>query len=284
MCSSSTRSLPDDVGICITIANRGPEAAALDVLPTLWFRNTWSWGCRREGCTLKPRLWKTGTKRVACAHETLEDYEWLLETEPDELLFTDNETNQEYCFGVSNYSPYVKDSFHRWLCGGETTAVNPRNHGTKTAALYRLEVPAGGECVLRLDLARREKKFDEFDRERFDHAFALRKKEADEFYEDAIPAHLTFEQKNVARQAYAGLVWTKQFYHFVVEDWMVGDPYECLLPEAERMGATHSGFTFSRRTSCRCRTNGNIRGIAAWDLAFHMVPWRGSIRISPRSS
>jgi hypothetical protein len=143
-------------------------------------------------------------------------------------------------FGVSNYSPYVKDSFHRWLCEGETTAVNPRNHGTKTAALYRLEVPAGGECVLRLDLARREKKFDEFDRERFDHAFALRKKEADEFYEDAIPANLTFEQKNVARQAYAGLVWTKQFYHFVVEDWMVGDPYE-MPPPGSRTARSPDG-------------------------------------------
>ena len=182
---------PDDVAIRITIANRGPEAAPLDVLPTLWFRNTWSWGCKHEGCTLKPRLWKTGSGRVACSHETLEDYEWLMDAEPHALLFTDNETNLEFCFGVPNYSPYVKDSFHRWLCEGETGAVNPRNHGTKTAALYRLEIPAGGEHVLKLELARRGKKFGEFDSERFDKIFALRIDEADEFYAEKIPAALS---------------------------------------------------------------------------------------------
>ena len=269
---------PEDVAIRITIANRGPKAAPLDVLPTLWFRNTWSWGCKHEGCTLKPRLWKTGAGRVASSHETLDDYEWLMESEPSALLFTDNETNQEFCFGVPNYSPYVKDSFHRWLCDGETGAVNPRNHGTKTAALYRLEIPAGGEHVLKLELARRGKKFGQFDSERFDDIFALRIDEANEFYAEKIPAALSQEQKNVARQAYAGLVWTKQFYHFVVEDWMTGDPYEMPPPESRIFGRNAQWLHIFAKDVLSMPDKWEYPWFAAWDLAFHMVPYA---RIDP---
>ena len=143
---------PDDVAIRITIANRGPEAAPLDVLPTLWFRNTWSWGCKHEDARSSPGFGKPGQRRVACSHETLEDYEWLMEANPRIFFSPTTKPIRNSASACRTTSPYVKDSFHRWLCEGETGAVNPRNHGTKTAALYRLEIPAGGEHVLKLEL------------------------------------------------------------------------------------------------------------------------------------
>ena len=201
-----------------------------------------------------------------------------MEIEPDRLLFTDNETNQEFCFDLPNYSPYVKDSFHRWLCEGDRQAVNPRNSGTKTAALYRMEIPARGQHGLKLELRRRSKKLGEFELNRFERTFATRIQEANEFYDETIPAALAPEQKNVARQAYAGLVWTKQSYHFVVEDWLTGDPYEMPPPGSRKFGRNSQWSHFFAKDILSMPDKWEYPWFAALDLAFHMVPYA---RIDP---
>jgi hypothetical protein len=267
------KAAPDDTYIQLTIANRGPEAARLDVLPTLWFRNTWSWGCRHEGCTLKPRLWKTHSRRVAAAHESLQDFEWLADRKPDAWLFTDNETNTERLYKQPNAAPWVKDAFHRYVVAGETDVVNPRHFGTKAAAHYRLEIPAGGETKLQFQLRLRGDDLGEFDPERFAKTLAKRRQDADDFYAELIPANVDAEQARVARQAYGGLVWTKQFYHYVIGDWIEGDPYEPPPPKGReniRNGQWRHVFA---KDVLSMPDKWEYPWFAAWDLAFHMVPF-----------
>lgn len=267
------KAAPDDTYIQITIANRSSEAATLHVLPTLWFRNTWSWGCRHEGCTLKPRMWKTHPRRVACTHETLHEFEWLVDRKPDAWLFTDNETNTEYLYKQPNAAPWVKDAFHRWLIDGESAAVNPTQRGTKAAAYYKLEVPGGGEARLQFQIRPQAKDGGDFDPERFANTLAKRKRDADEFYAELIPSNVSAEQKNVARQAYAGLIWTKQFYHYVIADWLDGDPYEPPPPPGRgriRNGQWNHLFA---KDVISMPDKWEYPWFAAWDLAFHMVPF-----------
>ena len=267
------KAAPDDTYIQVTIANRGPEPARIDVLPTLWFRNTWTWGCKHEGCTLKPRLWKTHARRVACTHETLQDFEWLVDRKPDAWLFTDNETNAERLYKQQNAQPWVKDAFHRWLIDGEAAAVNPHFRGTKAAALYRLTIPAGGQTALQLQLRPRTEDLGDFDPERFAKTFTKRKQDAEEFYAELIPSNVGAEQKNVARQAYAGLVWTKQFYHYVIGDWIAGDPYEPLPPKDRELIRNGQWRHLFAKDILSMPDKWEYPWFAAWDLAFHMVPF-----------
>ena len=146
------KAAPDDTLIRLTLANRGPDTARLHVLPTLWFRNTWSWGCIHEGCTLKPRLSQLNARTLTATHETLGEFRFAADTDAP-WLFTENETNNARIFGTANLSPYVKDSFHDAVIHGRADAVNPHGHGTKAAPHYTLEIPAGGEVVLRFRLA-----------------------------------------------------------------------------------------------------------------------------------
>ncbi len=240
---------PNDLLIQITATNRGPETARLHLLPTLWFRNTWSWGCTHEGCGLKPKLKQVAEGRVQCDHETLDRF--FLEVEPLEgraapLLFTENETNSEKLFGGQNTSPYTKDAFHEFVVGGRADRVNPRRQGTKVAAHQALTLAPGEQRVLRLRLYAEKEKPPEIFGQNFLTVFALRRQEADEFYRDlldervlpaavpgggsTLPPMPTNEQINVARQAYAGLLWSNQFYHYVVKDWLAGDPDQTKPP------------------------------------------------------
>ncbi|HEX6984275.1 MAG TPA: glucosidase, partial [Planctomycetaceae bacterium] len=147
---------PDDLLVKITVANRGPEPATLHLLPTLWFRNTWSWGCTHEGCEVRPRLWRDADGYVLANHPTLGLFRWSAEAGPGDaaptILFTENETNIERLYGVPNGPGGVKDAFHEYVVHGRTDAVNGCRTGTKAAALYVLDVPAGGEAVVRLRL------------------------------------------------------------------------------------------------------------------------------------
>ena len=129
--------------IRITVANRGPEAATLHVLPTLWFRNTWSWGCKHEGCTLKPRIEQTGPSKITASHPTLGNSQLHVDASDAHFLFTENETNSKRLFGVDNASAYVKDAFHEFVIRRNAAAVNPTHTGTKAAAFFKLEIPAG---------------------------------------------------------------------------------------------------------------------------------------------
>ncbi|HSI14582.1 MAG TPA: hypothetical protein VK961_21200, partial [Chthoniobacter sp.] len=228
------KSDPDDILIRLTLANRGPDSAVLHVLPTVWFRNTWVWGCTHEGCTLKPRISKLDEHLLTLQHETLRSFRFASETAAP-WLFTENETNNEKLFGSPNYSPYVKDAFHEAVVHGNAAAVNPHEFGTKAAAHYTLTIPAGGEVVLRfrLTVAHASPTIPFGD---FEETFDLRRKEADTFYDSKCSRALGVEQRKIMRQAYAGLLWSKQFYHYIVKDWLAGDANMPAPPPERKLG------------------------------------------------
>jgi hypothetical protein len=196
---------PEDVLIRITLHNRGPEVARLRLLPTLWFRNTWSWGEE----SAKPSMRKVAPGVIGASHSDLGEY-WLACEGAPELLFTENESNAGRLWGQPNASPYVKDAFHSCVISGQVEAVNPAQAGTKAAAHYRLEVPAGGSQTVRLRLTAAEASNSFKD---FDGVFESRIGEADEFYQRITPPSLTEDQRRVHRQALAGMLWSKQFYY-----------------------------------------------------------------------
>jgi len=268
---------PNDLLIQITVANRGPDAKAIHVLPTLWFRNTWIWGCRHEGCTVKARIERQDENLLSTWHETLGVYELAAERASDgtafRWLFTENETNSQKLYGVKNYTPFVKDAFHEHLIGGRKEAVNPKPIGTKAAAWYRLEIPAGGEVSLKLRLyAQDERPTRPFGTE-FDKTLSARRQETDEFYAEVIPASLSPELRHLARQGYAGLIWTKQFYHYIVEDWLTGDPEAPPPPESRQHGRNSDWLHLYNRDIISVPDKWEYPWYAVWDLAFHMIPF-----------
>jgi hypothetical protein len=285
---------PNDLLIQLTVANRGPEPAPLHVLPTLWYRNTWSWGCRHEGCEVRPKMRLLPDGRVQCDHATLGRY--FLEVEPAAggppapLLFTDNETNIARLFGGQNATPYVKDAFHERVVGGRTAATNPAGTGTKCAPHHAFILAAGEERVIRLRLyAEAERPAEAFGRN-FSLTLARRRREADEFYGTMLTAKArpetqapfamaqpdpaaTVAARGVARQAYAGLLWSKQFYHFIVEDWLAGDPAQPPPPATRRTGRNSDWPHLYSRDILSMPDKWEYPWFAAWDSAFHMIPF-----------
>jgi len=228
---------PNDILIQITVHNRGPDEATLHLLPTLWYRNTWVWGCEHEGCTMKPIMVETSDSTIRCRHQTLGISHFFVDKDPDgkqpPLLWTENETNTKHLWGHDNYTPYVKDAFHRYLINKEEGAISPNKKGTKVAPYFELKVPAGGSKTVKMRLTSEEEKptGNPFGAA-FDEIFDQRIGEADDFYEAIQPSKLPLEYDMVGRQAYAGLLWSKQFYHYIVEAWLRGDPSQ--PPPAER--------------------------------------------------
>jgi len=273
----------DDVLIRITIANRGGEDASLHVLPTLWFRNTWSWGRSGEAYWPKPSLRQTAPGRIRGEHETLGAF--VLDASPDpsgrapELLFTKNETNAARLFGAANPSPYVKDAFHEYVVHGRAEAVHPERTGTKAAAHYRVVVPAGGEVVLSLRLAAEAEASDAPFGLDFDTVFERRRQEADAFYDERTPAELSAAERLVTRQGYAGLLWSKQFFHYVVKDWLDGDAAQPSPPAERRHGRNHDWPHLYNRDVISMPDKWEYPWYAAWDLAFHMIAFA---RIDPQ--
>ncbi len=268
---------PNDVLVRITLANRGPEAARLDVLPTLWFRNTWSWGREGEGYPGRPSLRAEADRSIVAAHEELGRFELALGPAPDgsapELLFTENETNQERLFGAPNRTPYVKDAFHRYVVEGDSDAVNPARTGTKAAALYRLTVPARGSVTLRLRLsAESEAPGVPFGPE-FDEEFAARRSEASAFYDEVLPGNLSPGERSTVLQGYAGLLQSKQFFHYVMKDWLEGDPAHPAPPPERWNGRNRDWLHLYNRDVISMPDKWEYPWYAAWDLAFHMIPF-----------
>ncbi len=266
---------PDDVLIRITIVNRGPEAAEIHVLPTLWFRNIWTWGATHEESGVRPRLTGEGPGTIGATHETLGKFKFSIEPGPGEhfpeLLFTENETNSERLYGTANDTKYVKDAFHNFVVGGKAEAVNPNGFGTKAAAHYKLNVPAGKSVTLRLRLTpEAEATARPFGGE-FDQVFADRIAEADAFYDEHAPGHLSEDERNVVRQAAAGLMWSKQFYHYIVEDWLKGDPNQPKPPEERARGRNAEWPYVFCRDVISMPDKWEYPWFAAWDLAFHVV-------------
>jgi hypothetical protein len=267
---------PDDILIKVTIANRGLEAATIHLLPTLWFRNTWSWGRTGEGYWAKPALRLLEDGSAVAEHESLGRMHFYAEGSP-EFLFTENETNCRRLFGAPNASPFVKDAFHEYLIHGRADSVNPMHGGTKAAPHYKLDVPAGGETVVRLRLSKAAPQRP-FGAE-FDRTVAARIKEADDFYAGRIPGELDVHQRAAMRQAYAGLLWSKQFFHFCVDHWLGGDPGQPPPPESRKNGRNRDWPHLYNRDVISIPDKWEYPWYAAWDLACHMIPMA---RIDPQ--
>jgi hypothetical protein len=266
----------DDILIRIHVTNRGPEAAPIEVLPTVWFRNTWSWTPNAG----KPNLARSAGSGIAIA---LEDPKygarWLhcanqpagtddIATAP-ELLFTENETNTKRLFGHGD-DGYSKDAFHRYVIDGELAAVNPAARGTKGAARYQLVVPAGGTVTLRLRFNEAAPDGTAFAPD-FDRVVAQRRREADEFYASVLPQTLSADATLVARQALAGLLWSKQYYHYVVRDWLDGDANQPAPPTDRKRGRNNDWTHVYNSDVLLMPDKWEYPWFAAWDLAFHCV-------------
>jgi hypothetical protein len=252
----------EDILIQITVANRGPETACLHLLPTIWFRNTWSWG---KGID-RPEL------RAASADTIeLDDLQygkrWLTCGGTPELLFTENETNTRRLYGSSGGPLFAKDGINDYIVHG-VAAVNPAGHGTKASAHYSFSLGAGETTTVKLRLTDRHRGLGKD----FDRVFATRKKEADEFYETVIPAELSADARNVMRQSLGGLLWSKQFYHYVVRDWLDGDPSQPPPPEQRRSGRNCEWGHLYNADVISMPDKWEYPWYAAWDLAFHCIP------------
>ena len=266
---------PEDILWRITIINHGPVAAPVHVLPSLWFRNTWAWGRHRDHPLRKPEIFLDGGA-LRASHESLGDYRFMTDATPRRAkprwLFTENETNAESLWGTPNATAHVKDAFHRLIVHGETKAVSPEPRGTKAAAHYRFNIPPGGSVTIRcrLHLVSETNGLDDFDG--FDETFADRIAECDDFYQEVIPREISENERLICRQGYAGLLWTKQFFHYVVEDWLKGGATQ--PPSQARLSGRNSDWPhFFARDILSMPDKWEYPWFAAWDTAFHMIPF-----------
>ena len=264
------KATPEDLCIRIQVVNRGPEQAELTLLPTLWYRNTWSWGSDIR----RPRLMQGEPMNRMSVIETQHEYyglrRLLCEGEPT-LLFTENETNTRRLYGDQEGARYVKDSFHDYVVQGEKEAVNPDHLGTKAAAQYVLTLAPGATKTIRLRLTN-EGQSPGFAKQDFDAVFTARLQEANEFYDSLAPSNLSEDARRVQRQAFAGLLWSKQFYHYEVNRWLKGDP-SMPEPPRERLQGRNSDWTHLYNADVISMPDKwEYPWYAAWDLAFHCIP------------
>ncbi len=260
---------PEDVLIRITVANRGPEAATLDVLPTFWFRNTWSWS---QGAP-KPRLRTApappGMRAIAASHPDLGE-RWLYVEDDAPLLFTENETNNQRVFGTPNASPYVKDGINEYIVRGSRGSVNSEETGTKSAAHYHLTVGAGQTAILRLRLSDVSPDKVNAPFEDFDRLFDQRIREADEFYRAVTPASVSPEGAKIMRQALAGMLWTKQYYSFDAFQWLEEHGVEPFTLGGRPIRDREWGHMVNDHV-ISMPDKWEYPWYATWDLAFHAV-------------
>jgi hypothetical protein len=264
------KATPEDLCIRIQVVNRGPEQAELTLLPTIWYRNTWSWGADIR----RPRLKQGESMNQLSVIETQHDYyglrRLLCEGQPT-LLFTENETNTRRLYGDQEGAQYVKDSFHDYVVQGEKEAVNPDQLGTKGAAQYVLTLAPGATKTVRLRLTNEEQS-PGFTKQDFDAVFTKRIQEADEFYDCLAPSGLSEDARRVQRQAFAGMLWSKQFYHYEVNRWLKGDP-SMPEPPRERLHGRNSDWTHLYNADVISMPDKwEYPWYAAWDLAFHCIP------------
>jgi len=262
------KAAPEDILIRIEAFNRGPEAATLHVLPTIWFRNTWSWGYPVR----KPEM-----HRFAGGIELDEPYygrRWLYcadeSGEPAGYLFTENETNTHKLWGVPNSSPYVKDGIGEYVVHGNREAVNPECRGTKAAVHYRFNLEPGKSTVIELRLA--DTQLEEPFGPAYSKTFLDRSDDANDFYAAVTPRELSIDGRAVMRQAFAGLLWSKQFYHYVVQDWLQGDPAFPPPPAERRQGRNREWTHLYNSDIVSMPDKWEYPWYAAWDLAFHCLP------------
>ena len=266
------KAAPEEILIKITAWNRGPEEAPLDLLPTLWFRNIWSFG-EKHG---HPKLWRAPDSAggaVVAAQESRYGERWLLAEGAPEMLFTENETNFQRVFGYSTGNKYVKDSFHDYVIHDAKDAVNPGQFGTKCAAHYHSQIAPGASATFRLLLTNLEPKAgapNRFETD-FEKTFDLRRGEADQFYARRFPQERSDDAHNVMRQALAGMLWSKQCYHYDVRTWLNGDPGQPPPPAERKKGRNHDWAHLYNADVLSMPDKWEYPWFAAWDLAFHTI-------------
>jgi hypothetical protein len=261
----------DDILIKITIVNHSKQRSPIHVLPTLWFRNSWSWGCTHEGCEVKPWMRQAGPSSVEMSHVTLGQFRFELEA-PDELLFTENETNAKRLFNAEIGPRFAKDAFDDYVIHGDNDAVNPEGQGTKFAGVYKLELDAGQSVTIHARLFPADQKPTELFGRTFEQIFRQRQEETDEFYDAILPPQMNGQERAIARQSYAGLLWSKQFYHYVVGNWLDGDPDQPPPPPERKRGRNSDWRHLFNRDVISMPDKWEYPWYAAWDLAFHMIP------------
>src|SRR6185312_8322578 len=266
----------EDILIRITAWNRGPDTARLHLLPTIWFRNTWSWNSDGETSHGKPAL-----ERIADVHglHVMRIYHaqygerWLYSAGSPQLLFTENESNLRRLFGVSNRGFYQKDASNDFLIQGHRHRLNPEQTGTKASIYYDLEIPAGESAVIKLKFTQKLNSTQDHFGMAFDEVFRERIIEADDFYRDIIPQSLSPDARSVMRQAFAGMLWSKQFYNYDVQTWLKGDPATPPPPRERLQGRNHDWEHFYADDILSMPDKWEYPWFAAWDLAFHCVPF-----------
>jgi hypothetical protein len=260
-----------DILIRVSAKNCGPEAAPLHLLPTIWFRNTWSWNRDPTKPTLRKAPERSHIAAVTASHPEVGDYDLFCDS-IDDLFFTENESNAERLWGIPSQTPFVKDSINDRLVHGTVDAVNPAQTGTKAAAHYKFNVPSQETISIRLRLTPGGSKTSTEAFADYDAMFKLRRAEADQFYSELAPDSLDEEQRAIQRQAYAGLLWNKQFYHYIVEQWLDGDPGQPPPPE-ERLHGRNArwGHIYNERVMSM-PDKWEFPWYASWDLAFHCIP------------
>jgi len=253
---------PEDILIRISVHNRGADAAEIQILPTIWFRNTWSF----EGGA-KPKLYRAEDGSIHTSHAELGDGILYCDGNPT-FLFTENETNTERLWNQPNSSPYVKDAFHNYVVNGRKDVVNPDNVGTKAAAHYRVEVPGGGSKTLRLRLSTKP---NPAAFETFEQTLESRVQDADEFYERITPRSLSEDERRIHRQALAGMLWSKQYYYFDLDRWLDEHHSHPLMGGRNRNARNADWFHMLNCDIISMPDKWEYPWYAAWDLAFHTL-------------
>ncbi len=260
---------PEDILIQISVSNRGPEPAMLEVLPTLWFRNTWTWWPDTPRPSLKQVTGKNDSCFVAASHAQLGD-RYLYSEKDVPLLFTENETNNERIFGTSNASPYVKDGINNYVVNGKQDAVNPQRTGTKVAAHHRISVGAGETATIRLRLSDLAPAAMGDPFKSFVPIMQLRQNEADEFYRSVIPERVSEDEARVMRQALAGMLWSKQYFGFDVDKWLEEHGVDPMRPDGRQIRNSEWGHMVNEHV-ISMPDKWEYPWFAAWDLAFHTI-------------
>jgi hypothetical protein len=261
---------PEDILIQITIVNHSQNSRPLHLLPTLWFRNLWDWNSEAEKPLIKVAHSDRSINQLEATHSTL-GTRWLYCEGEAELLFTNNETNYERLFGTHNRSPYVKDGMNDYVVNGRKEAVNPYRVGTKFTAHYLLSFAPNETKTVRLRLSDQPHLVAPFGTE-FEQTLAARKQEADEFYQTICPFPLSEDERNIQRQAFAGLLWSKQYYHYVVHDWLNGDPGQPAPSSDRKHGRNHEWIYLFSEDILSMPDKWEYPWFAAWDLGFHLIP------------
>lgn len=264
------KSNDENILIRITAINRGSETKQLHLLPTLWFRNTWSWYEDAQKPQLKICEQNDSYSIIEASHPTLGE-RWLYCNAPSELLFTENETNVTRLYGQENLSTCVKDGINNYIVGGDKEAINPQQMGTKFSAHYLLSIGAGESKTIKLRLCNSNSLLKPFGAE-FDRTFEQRMEEADEFYDRICSYKMPEDERRVQRQAFAGMLWNKQFYLYVVEDWLKGDPVGIKPPESRKDGRNTEWFHLFNDDIISMPDKWEYPWYATWDLAFHLIP------------